>query len=270
MKIEFDPFDYKETSAVLQIAKNNCPSAFQMMTSTNGISSPKGGAGYQDLMNDYLKFKEKSEALELQLDQLKKENEKKDRIIQNQTKEIETRQLEINSLNEKYEDEKGYFQLAQKDFEKKESDLNAALNKKDDDYRKLQRDLNNQNLVLKNKVKELQRQIEKYIPSIEGASGEIKYFQVEGNKLVETNSDDAYYKAQVGLDRVCIFQFNCEKGHAKEACSKKDSLLFPFCDIIDENPNANNIAPGKWGEAIITDSGELDVKLKAQIRLTKI
>lgn len=270
MKIEFDPSSYKDASFILKAIQDLCPSSLQAFSSTNDVSPKKGGDIYIQLEKDNREKEEKIKNLELQINQIKKTNDEKENAIQSQKKEIETCQLEIRNLNKKLDEEKELNKFAQDELGTKENEFNGILAAKDAEFRKLQRELNNENLNLKNKIKELQKQIEQYVPSLEGASGDIKYFQVEGNKLLETNSDDAYYKAQVGLDRVCIFQFNCEKGHSKEACSKKDSLLLPFCDIIDENPDANNIAPGKWGEAIITDSGELDVKLKAQIRLVKI
>lgn len=269
MKIEFEPTNYKDASFVLKAIQELCPSSFNAIISDRAAVSPRGEM-YQGFVNDNLEKDKKIKELEKQLEQCKRDCEAQEEKIAQKDKEIGTLTKEVDNLSQKNEEERRFHEMERKEFEQKEIEFNQTLSKKDDAYRKLQRDQGNEINGLKKKNLELQKQLEQFIPNIESVSGDIKYFQVDGDKLMETNSDDAYYQARIGNDRNCAFQFNIEKGHVKEACSNRDSILLPFCNIIEEHSQGNNIAPGKWGKATLTSSGELIIIEKAEIKLTRI
>lgn len=123
---------------------------------------------------------------------------------------------------------------------------------------------------LKKQISELQQRLNEYEPSIGAKPGEFKYFKIDGQCLTETNSTDAPYQVKIGDNGLCMFHFNIDKGPVSDACNKRDEMLLPFCEIIDECQNANELKKGAWGEAIITQSGELQIKRKARINLIRI
>lgn len=140
-------------------------------------------------------------------------------------------------------------------------------------YDKLKRDSSNEKDRLMKEIKTLQKKIETYEPNTGTNSGENLYYNVDGNILTQTNDDKAPYVARVQSSdcKTYIFQFNIDKGPIVEACAKRDLIITPFCEIIEEVPEgANSIGWGPWGTAKITSSGDLRIETKAQIKLKKI
>lgn len=132
---------------------------------------------------------------------------------------------------------------------------------------KLSKDWGIKEEELKDIIDDLRKQLEIYNPSINmDATSETTYYNVDGELLIQTNSLDAPYLAQNRGDNKFNYQFNFEKGPVREACSKKDLMLLPFCDIEEEAENSSNIRPGKWGVAIM-EGGDLKVETKAKIKL---
>lgn len=249
MEIKFDPFIDKEVDLVLEIIKLNKPETYK--SSLIEMNSQK----IDDLIE--------------QNNDLKKMNEKLNDDLNNSITEKKTKDNEIEEIMKKLSDLEKLDSERQDEMRKMNESHKKEIDAKDDEYRRLQRDLGNENLSLKKKITELQKRLDAYEPNIGGEMGEVKLYNVEGSILVETISKEAYYQARTGSDNEVIFQYNYESGPSKEACKNRTSMLEPFCEIIEEVPNANAIQPGTWGVATPMRSGNLMVKKKAQIKLIR-
>lgn len=123
---------------------------------------------------------------------------------------------------------------------------------------------------LQDQIMTLQKRLNAYEPSCAEADGEDQYYNISGGILIQTNSVDAPYIAKISSQGKASFHFNVEKGPCKQACDSKDEFILPFCEIVEEQPDANDIRLDKWGEATSNNSGELSVITKAKVKLVKL
>lgn len=203
--------------------------------------------------------------------ELVKEN---DAYRKNTAKEAERIEKLVQELKEKKEEADLSAQLAKEAEEKAakmkeehEKTIEKIESEHKKEIEKLSKEWGIKESELKGRIEDMRKRLEIYEPSINmSANSETTYYNVDDDLLVQTNSLDAPYFAKNRGDGKFNYQFNYEKGPVREACSKKDSMLLPFCDIEEEAENPSNIRPGEWGIAIM-QGGDLKVEKKAKIKL---
>ena len=96
---------------------------------------------------------------------------------------------------------------------------------------------------------------------------EIQFFKPEGNALIQTTQNNAFYKGAV-KDNKIEFLFNDEKGSHQKAIQCQDKILEPFCDIVASAVDANNVENSEKGEFSI-NNGEFKLIKRLKICLSK-
>jgi predicted RNase H-like nuclease (RuvC/YqgF family) len=173
-----------------------------------------------------------------------------------------------SKLEEKESDSKQYIEMA----DKERLQANATIESLNSQIKTLQDEILNIEKDARERVNALQRKLNTYEQVLVDTTDEIQYFNIVSfGVLCQTNSDDALYQARAKSDgKTAAFQFNIEKGQRYEAINNREKNLEPFCDIIEDTPDANEIQLGSWGEAEFSSNGNLCVKKKAQIKLIKL
>ena len=156
------------------------------------------------------------------------------------------------TLNEELDNEK----------EKNETLLNAnkTLNNNIINYEK-------HNCELEAEIKVLKEKLSAFIVGFGGdGNNEVKYFKPEESKLEKTIQNNAFFiGASIGED-VFEYQFNEEKGGHQKAIQSKSDILIPFCDIVNEVPDANYVLNKQKGMFSFSN-GEFKIIEKAKVCL---
>lgn len=236
------------------------------------ISSPRqsvptySSSQIEELIKENAQYKTTKRELEEDIKRFRKEMHKNQEVIQ-------SKESIIDKLTKENESLKTQLNNAENRIKKSEEEALKFLDEEHSRYLELERNSGNEKERLMKEINILQKKIETYEPNTGSNSGENLFYNVDSNILTQTNDDKAPYIARVQSSdgKTYIFQFNKDKGPAVEACEKRESLILPFCEIIEEVPDgANSIGWGTWGTAKITNSGDLKIETKAQIKLIKI
>ena len=191
--------------------------------------------------------------------------------IKRHEKENEKNNKKIDSLREKLKEAEELSKMAS-DQNKKLIDENAEKETK------LRTEFKTEiNKIKEEKEKEiasLNKQIESYVkklaiyePTLNGDTGNDKFFRIDKSNLEETFSSDAPFIGKVDVEGNAIFNFNVERGQHKYYAQNVYELE-NYCEIIENIEGANHIGLGEWGKGKFHD-GLLVVTQKAKIKLVR-
>ena len=152
------------------------------------------------------------------------------------------------------------------DNEKKKNETlfeaNKTLRNNIDNFDKL-------NNKLETEIKELKEKLSAFIVGYgEDGNNELKYFKPEEFKLEKTIQTNAFFIGASKGEDVFEYQFNEEKGGHQKAIQLKNDMIIPFCDIVNEVPDANYIVNKHKGIFSIAN-GDFKIIEKAKISLVK-
>lgn len=236
----------------------------QAIQERQSVNTPEYIAQLQEL-------EKKNKELQDEICRFRKQTEKDAKTIYKLEQEKEALTKEKDDKIKEAEDAMSIAKEAEEKATKYEERYKKQTAECNDMIAKLKKEQSDEVEKLNEKIQNLQKQIENYKPSVGlNMDSEQLYFNVDGNLLTQTNSDDAEYIAKRYGENLYKFQFNWKKGPVREACTKRNEKILPFCDIIEgEDIEAvGRIDPGKWGDAIMKGD-DLEVFAKAEIKLLK-
>lgn len=171
----------------------------------------------------------------------------------------------LHSDYQKYQDENKLLNEELSNEKKRNEqlfDANKTLRNKIETYNSL-------NNELETEIKELKEKLSAFIVGYgEDGNNELKYFKPEELKLEKTIQTNAFFIGASKGDDVFEYQFNEEKGGHQKAIQLKNNMLIPFCDIVNEVPDANYISNKHKGVFSIAN-GDFKIIEKAKISLVK-
>lgn len=176
--------------------------------------------------------------------------------------ELVKRTKEVERLNDAIQEKDTEINELQKAAEQSRNDIET----KNQEIDKLKAS----NTELEAKVKELQNRLNEYEPA--GISEHEKgYYNIkEAGILTPTLDSNAPYIVAINSEGNISFKFNSESGPCKDACSKKNEMINPFCEIIEECTDANSIGTVKWGDAKGVMGEDIEVIVKSKVKLNRI
>ena len=300
---KFDPFDPQDRRRVIEeifkkyfeeelerlvlrgyTGRTPQQSSFELVKKTTDLEDKlrKLQQSYDVLSSENSEIKEELKNKDQEISIFRKTVSKQDDKIQDKENEIQILKDEINKLHQSLQDAENKAKEEQKAYvdliAKETTDHELEIKKKDDEYRELQRRLENEKNALRSQNKELQERLQAYVPDIGGEVGEELLYTFDSfdptSALTQTNDANAPFKVKISSNNIAVFQFNNEKGPSAAACKERDTMLLPFCDIIEgaDDPNATSIFPDKWGTAKIAFDGSIrveNIKEKAKIKLSR-
>lgn len=221
------------------------------------------------LNGKFLECQAKSNTLDDQINQLNANNE----ALKNKIKELKdiNKSLEdkVNTINEEKSTLEELVKEAEEKVKTKEDEMIDVRNKCETKIRDKENELNNKYKEeirkLQIEIRDLKKNLEKYeVPS--GVTGEIRFFKVNDNRLSDTLADNAPYIGKVMTDGTISYQFNIEKGKVQDSIQKRETILEPFCDIINAIEGGNTI---QWAERglLRENGGTYDIIKKAKIKI---
>lgn len=199
-------------------------------------------------------------------------------LIKRHEKENEKNNKEIERLREKLKEAEELSKMESDEAEKLSIQNKKLIDENAETENKLRTEFNTEiNKIKEEKEKEiasLNRQIESYVkklaiyePTLNGETGNDKFFQIDGPNLQETYSSDAEFIGKVDVEGNAIFNFNVEKGQHKHFAQNPFELE-SYCEIIERIEGANHIGLGEWGRGKF-HNGLLVVTTKAKIKLVR-
>ena len=237
---------------------------------------------YAELSSENNNLKNKITNNEESISNFRKKINRQEDKIQDKENEIQILQDEINKLHLSLQNAENKAKEEQKTYEdliaEEKNNHELEISKKDSEYRELQRRLENEKNALRSQNKELQERLQAYVPDIGGEVGEELLYTYDSfdptSALTQTNDANAPFKVKISSNNIAVFQFNNEKGPSATACKERETMLLPFCDIIEgaDDLNATSIFPDKWGTAKIAFDGSIrveNINEKAKIKLSR-
>lgn len=176
------------------------------------------------------------------------EYEKNEVIIKKLQEENNRLKRDIQEINNKKDTEIGELKASKEELLKRNKELEAQFEKE---------------------RKGLLEEIWKFNPHY-GNNDSHKYYENKNGRLHHTNKNSALYMARIisNMNEVEFF-INDRNAQYRAACQNKIDDLLPFCEILEEAENANNIITERRGKAKLLNDGSLEVTDKAQIKLIK-
>lgn len=199
-------------------------------------------------------------------------------IIKKHEKENEKNNKEIESLREKLKEAEELSKMESDEVEKLSNQNKNLIDENAKNETKLRTEFKSEiNKIKEEKEKEiasLNKQIESYAkklaiyePTLNGETGNDRFFRIEGSNLEETLSSEAPFIGKVDVEGNAIFNFNVEKGPHKHF-AQNPSELENYCEIIESIEGANHIGLSEWGKGKFLN-GSLVVTTKAKIKLVR-
>nr|WP_311521885.1 hypothetical protein [uncultured Porphyromonas sp.] len=121
---------------------------------------------------------------------------------------------------------------------------------------------------LKDRICILENQLSQHEFVNEADTLENRFFNISDHDLVETLDNTAPFAGEVGVNGEVSYCFNESKGEHFRF-SKDPSLLLPFCEIIDNAEDANQVRTVHDGSGVL-EMGKLRVINKVQISLVRV
>ena len=236
------------------------------------------------------KVNAENESLRNQIGELKETVERYQKSASKHDQKMQDKAEEIRRLNERLiafekqlNEAKANLEKnakeAQEKLEEERKNHQAEIDKKDSESRELQRNYLNRENELKKELEQLKSRLSEYEPDLGAEVGDEKLYQIDEYSqeptLIETKSSDAPYIVQIAGNGKARFRFN-SNALPLAACRDRESVLLPFCEIIEgkDNENANTIINAGDGIAQISSIDQTISKSKiqtlAKIRLIKI
>lgn len=273
----FDPSNNRERADAIKVLKALEPQAFDSSSNSRfGAQSPMTSYDQplqqiSNLQHEVDKLQHEKKNLTSDLDRSRSEIAKRDQQIEH----LEDKITKINNdLDTKIKQVKENAEVeAQVKIDEINKNFTESIRKKDEEYRRLERESRNKALELEKEIESLKKRLEAYEP-VGAEVGEEKLFNIDTltHSLEETNDTAAPYKVRIVSSEKVIFQFNTDSGPMISACANRSEMLEPFCEIIDAAEGATAIRRGAWGEAKLSPSGNIrieDITKKAQISLIR-
>jgi len=297
-EIKFDPTSPQERSRVIEYLIQLCKDDVERTLSrVCGMRSPQVSSTYShqqfldkinELNGTVRILEEQKKTLEDKITDMNSDLERYQKVVSKHDSKIESKDTEIAKLKEQVDKLQQHLQKTEQDAKQaaKEADdklteeqikYESELEKKENQIQQLESDRIKETRKLGKEIERLQTQLQEFVPNIGGVLGEEQGYQLDeaaqSPTLTQTMDYSAPYIVVISDNGKARFHFNIEKGPATEAIAKRNSMLAPFCEIIEEMDNANSIQLAGEGIATISSMGDLrssDVITKAKIRLVRI
>ena len=190
--------------------------------------------------------------------------------LKQKLKEVEDR----NKINE--QEKENLFKQIKEISAEKESLISQHAEKEtklQDDFetekRRIEQEHQTEVQKLNKEIEQLKKNLNHYVPTLNGEVSLDLYFNVDGETLIKTYDDTAPFIGKVGFDgRQTIFNFNVDKGPHKYY-SQNPQELKNYCEIIESIDGANHIGLGEWGQGMLYNGYSLRLTKKAKIKLDR-
>lgn len=219
--------------------------------------------------------------LNADIERYKKSVSKHEQKMQEKTEEIKKQSDRALAFEKQLNEAKANLEKnakeAQEILDAEEKKHLAEIDKKESDFRELQRTYLNRETGLKKEIDKLKSRLKEFEPDLGAEVGDEKLYQIDEYSpeptLIETNSADAPYIVQIAGNGKARFRFNSNAPHLA-ACKDRERVILPFCEIVEgkDNENANSIINAGDGIAQISSSDQTISKIltPAKVRLVKI
>lgn len=195
-------------------------------------------------------------------------------LIKRLEKENEKNIKEIESLREKLKEAEELYKMESDEVEKLSNQNKKLIDENAEKETELKSEINKIKEEKEKEIASLNKQIDSYAkklaiyePTLNGETGNDRFFRIEGANLEETLSLEAPFIGKVDGEGNAIFNFNVERGQHKYY-AQNVSELENYCETIESIEGANHIGLGEWGKGKFRN-GVLVVTTKAKIKLVR-